>query len=354
MADSPANFDRYNLGFNSADFAATRLNDNAREDLSNMIYNIAPYATPFISGAGSGRATNTYSEWQTDDLHTVDPTNARVDGADAGIDQSEASTRVGNHCQISDKRIKVSGRAEAVDKAGRRSEMAYQLMKAGRSLKRDMEAIITSQQASVGGTGAAAAKLGGAMAWCVSGTGGSYLPGATGSATGWVAGAIVAPTAGTPRALSETLIRTGAEGAYTFGGEPTVLMMAPGVKTRLSTFMFTSSARVATLYKDTQGDGNKQATATGAIDVFVTDFGALAMTPNRFWGHNATSPNETYIGGLQMNMWAVLYLRSFRTNVLARTGDAENRQLIVDYTVRASNQAANFVIADLNTAAVTA
>ena len=356
---STTNFDRYNLGFDGTDYASTRLTDNAREDLSDMIYNIDPYNTPCLTGMPTGRARNTYTEWQTDDLHSVDPANARVDGADAGVDQSEQSTRVGNHCQISDKRIRISGRAEAVDKAGRRSEMAFQLMKAGRSLKRDMEAVITANNTSVAGTDSVAAELGSMIPWMVNGDSTRVTPIADGliasdtTGGGYASAVVTAYTFGTARALTETMIRTGCQRAYERGGEPGVLMMAPAVKSRLSSFLFSSSARVATLYKDTAGEKG-QATATGAVDVFVSDFGTLKLTPNRYWGHSGTAANETYIAGLQMNMWACLYLRSFRTNKLARTGDAENRQLLVDYTVRASNDGANFLIADLNTSAVTA
>jgi hypothetical protein len=343
------NFDRYNLGWDSADLGATRVGDNVREDLSNMIYNIAPYMTPFMTMSGTGRARNTYTEWQTDDLGSVLPSNALVDGAIAGDDTASASKRVGNQCQISDKVLKISGRAEAVDKAGRRSEMGYQLAKAGKKLKRDMESIMTSSQGSVGGDSTTASTTAGVGAWISTN---NVSPSGAGDVPGWAAGFIVAPTPGTPRTLTEALIRAGMLAAYLEGGEPGTLMCSPQKKQEISEYLFTSSARVATLYRDTQGESS-QSTAMGAVDVFVTDFGALKLVPNRFWGHNGTIPDDTYIAGLQENMWATMYLRSFRTNRLAKTGDAENRQLIVDYGVRANNEAANFQIRDLDNTAMT-
>ena len=39
-----------------------------REDLSNVIYNIAPLDTPFLSGCGKATADNTHFEWQTDTI----------------------------------------------------------------------------------------------------------------------------------------------------------------------------------------------------------------------------------------------------------------------------------------------
>ena len=52
----------------------TRLTFSAigiREDLSNIIYNIAPTETPFLSGCGRETADNTNFEWQTDTLATA-------------------------------------------------------------------------------------------------------------------------------------------------------------------------------------------------------------------------------------------------------------------------------------------
>lgn len=347
------NFDRYNLGWDSADGAVTRFGDNVREDLSDMIYNIAPYRTPFMTMMVTGRARNTYTEWQTDDLDSVNPANARVDGAIAGDDTSSKSSRVGNQCQISDKVLKISGRAESVDKAGRRSEMGYQLAKAGKSLKRDMEAILTSGQGSAGGDSTNASATAGLAAWISTN---ADLGATNGGVPGWVGGT-VAPaddgTPGTPRGLTEAMLRAGVLDAYNNGGEPGTLMMSPQKKQTVSEYLFTSSARVATLYKDTAGESG-QATALGAVDVFVSDFGTLKLVPNRFWGHNGTAADDTYIAGLQENMWACLYLRSFRTNRLAKTGDAENRQLIVDYALRANNEAANFQIRDLDDSAMIA
>ena len=39
-----------------------------REDLADVIYNIAPTETPFMSNAATGTAAQTLHEWQTDGL----------------------------------------------------------------------------------------------------------------------------------------------------------------------------------------------------------------------------------------------------------------------------------------------
>ena len=110
-----------------------------REDLSNVIYNISPEETPFISNVSRENVKNTYFEWQTDALAAASSSNAALEGDDISSFQAVTPTaRVGNYTQISTKNVIISGTLEAVDKAGRRSELTYQLAKMGASLKRDM------------------------------------------------------------------------------------------------------------------------------------------------------------------------------------------------------------------------
>jgi len=330
-----ANFDRYDLN------PAT--GDNVREDFSNAIYNIDPTATPFMTGCAKGTAKNTRFDWQTDDLHTVDPTNAAIDGADAGADESEAAVRIENTAQISTKTIRVSGRSDAVDKAGRRAELAYQLSKAAKSLKRDMEAIITSPtQGAVVGSSVLASETAGLSAWiktnrfAMDGTAGDDTFAAVGAG-----GPGDVTLAGTPATFTETALRNTIRACYDAGGDPGTIMVDPTNKQNISQYLFTSSARVATLFRDTAGSGTGQATATGAVDVYVSDFGALKIVPNRFLGHSGSVSDGEHIYVLDMSMWEVCYLRSFRTLKLARTGDAENRELLVDYGLKSRNEAAS-------------
>jgi hypothetical protein len=42
--------------------------NSIREDLADVIYNISPTETPFMSNASKGQASNTLYEWQTDAL----------------------------------------------------------------------------------------------------------------------------------------------------------------------------------------------------------------------------------------------------------------------------------------------
>jgi len=73
-----------------------------REDLADIIYNISPTDTPFISNVGKGSTNGTYYEWQVDSLATA-ANNAQVEGADAPAAAASATTRVGNYTQIASK-----------------------------------------------------------------------------------------------------------------------------------------------------------------------------------------------------------------------------------------------------------
>ncbi|MCA3169598.1 MAG: DUF5309 family protein, partial [Burkholderiales bacterium] len=109
-----------------------------REDLADIIYNISPMDTPFLSQAAKTRASAVYHEWQTDALEAAGA-NRRIEGDDATANTFVATTRVGNYCQISSKTISVSGTQRGVNAAGRADEFSYQLAKRGREIKRDME-----------------------------------------------------------------------------------------------------------------------------------------------------------------------------------------------------------------------
>jgi hypothetical protein len=98
-----------------------------REDLSNVITNIAPEETPYSSNIGRENVSNALFEYQTDTLAAA-AANAQLEGDDvASYDAVTATVRMQNYCQISRKTIILSATEEVVNKAGRRSELALTL-----------------------------------------------------------------------------------------------------------------------------------------------------------------------------------------------------------------------------------
>lgn len=302
-----------------------------REDLSDVIYNISPTQTPFLTMAKRLKAKATYHEWQTDSLAAVDDTNAVIEGDDATLDASNPTTRVGNYTQISDKTVVIAGTQEAVDKAGRKSELSYQIAKKGKELKRDMEAILTRNQASVAGNSSTARKLGSVEAWIET----NVDRGGTGASGGFSGGTVSAATDGTQRAFTEDLLKSVLASVWAAGGDPGIIMVGPHNKQTASGF-----TGIATQYRENKG--TKQATILAAADVYVSDFGEHRIVPNRF------SRDRTALV-LDMEYWGVAYLRPFQQFQLAKTGDNEKRQMLAEYTLASLNEAASGVVADLTT-----
>jgi hypothetical protein len=81
-------------------------------------------------------AKGTLHEWQTEALNTA-AANAQLQGDDVAFGAAILTTRIGNRTQISRKEVIVSGTQEAVDKAGRNSEMVRQMANKRAELKRD-------------------------------------------------------------------------------------------------------------------------------------------------------------------------------------------------------------------------
>ena len=281
-----------------------------REDLQDAIYNISPTTTPFISTVGRTKAKATYHEWSTDSLADVDLTNAKIEGADAVAPALTSVTRVGNYTQISDKVVQVSTSDDSVSLAGRSTETAYQLAKASAELKRDMEAIVLSDQAQDQGGNAKARKLGGLQSWITTN---------------------VVDTAGaevTEEMLNEAMLK-----AYTAGGEPTMFLVSPATKQAVSKFSGIAEQRF-------QAPGNKPTNIVGTADVYMSDFGTLNVVPDRF------CPDEVSFL-VDSSMANIAYLRPFKQTRLAKTGDSEKTLMNVEWTLVVKNQEAHAMMADL-------
>jgi hypothetical protein len=311
-----------------------------RENLADIISNISPIDTPFVSNVGSDTCDNTYFEWQTDALSAVNTSNAALEGGDAVMVTSTPTTRLGNYTQISTKNVTVSGTVERVKKAGRKSELAYQLAKRGAELKRDMEAIACSGQPAVSGSDTVARNTAGFECFIttntIRGAGGAdptYSGGvaANGLGSGYPN---AAATAGTPVALSETNFKLMLQKQWTNGGKADLVLVGPATKVKCSAF-----AGIATRYRDVPA--GQQASIVGAADVYVSDFGEVTIVPSRFKG-------ETTMQAIDTEYVKITKLRDFMTIDLAKTGDSEKKQLLVEWAVRVQNPLAHAVYADFN------
>ncbi len=303
-----------------------------REDLSDVIYNISPTDTPLLNTLARGKATAVYHEWQTDSLSAATTANAAVEGADASDATMSPTTRLGNYTQIVQKTIKISGTLESVDKAGRKSEKAYQLSKASAELKRDIETILTANQGRSAGDASTARTMGAMLSWIKTNT--NKSSGTTAGADPTTIG-VSTRTDGTQRAFTETILKDVVQKVYSSGGNPKILMVGPFQKQAVSAFAGIAAQRY-------MAPGNEPTTIIGAADVYMSDFGTMSVVPNRFMRtRDALVLDPEYA--------AVAYLRPFATNELAKAGDAEKTQILAELTLEMRNEAAHGIAADLTT-----
>ena len=225
-----------------------------------------------------------------------------------------------------DKTVVITGTQEAVDKAGRASELAYQIAKRAKELKRDMEATITGNIAEVGGNSTTARKMGTLGSW-VTTNDDLASDGASGAGAG-----NAAHTDGTQRAFTESQLKSVIKSVWNAGGDPSMVMVGPFNKQKLSGFTGNS----------TRFDAGADATLYTSVDVYASDFGQLQVVPNRF-----SRDRDAYV--LDMEYWGIAFLRDFSMHELAKTGDSEKRQLLVEATLESRNEAASGLVADLTT-----
>jgi hypothetical protein len=302
-----------------------------REDLSDTIYNISPTDTPFQASVAKVKAEATLHEWQTDVLASA-AANAVIQGDDTTSSYTFSAVtptvRLNNRTQISRKDVVVSGTQDAVNKAGRKKEMVYQLLKKSKELARDMEFVLTQNQGIVTGNSSTAPQLRSLETWAGVTTTNNYSQGTGGAVS--VSGA--ARTPGTQRALTEAMLKSALQGAWTNGGDIDLIMVGPFNKTVVSTFTGNNTR--------TQDTTDKK--LISAINVYVSDFGTHKVVANRF------SQDRT-LHALMTDMFAMATLRPKQTIDLAKLGDNEKAMLLAEYTLESRNDSGSAWVFDLTT-----
>jgi hypothetical protein len=309
-----------------------------REQLADLISDLSPMDTPGVTMSGRGTATQTLFEWQTDALAAAATNNQQLEGDDldqTGYTATTATVRVGNYTQIARKDFIISGTVDAVSKAGRNSEIAYQIPRRGREIKRDQEA---HMWANVGGDagGTATARVSASMgAWIktndfVSTSGGSptYTSGVPGAAR----------TNGTQQAFTETNLKTVIESCWTNGGTPDSIMVGPVNKKRMSE----NFSGLSTSTHQIDVPDRSPTVSVASIDFYVSDFGTFKIIPNRF-----QQERDAWL--IDYSLLKLMVLRNYHVTKLAKTGDAEKRMMIIEYGLMVENELGLGLVADLTT-----
>ncbi len=334
--------------WSSADLKALTAGGLISEDVMAKIWDISRIPLPFTDIIGTDSHDNSYTEWTRDSLASPDLTNAVIDGADAVATDAAGGGRVGNHSQISEKAVSVTQRAQRSNVIGRSNELSYQIMMRQQENKRDIEAIMLTQQASIADNGSSVAgKSGGFSAWLTTNT----SNGSGGSDGGFNTSTSVVDVSdgGTIRAFSETLLKASVLGAYNANGNVTHLMSTPALVQRLNTFLLTSSANIAAPTANVTGSSPVNQVAQGAVNVYATDFNTvLIIEPNRL--QQPITGAEVDVFYIDPTKVAISYLENQSVKPLAKTGLADKRQMSADWTLKVYDEAAHACDRGINAA----
>jgi len=307
-----------------------------REDLEDKIHELFADENYFSSTFDKSKASATFHEWLGDEL-AAPGANINIEGDEASFSTIANPARYGNYTQIVKKTFIISGTQEVVNKAGRRSEIGRQAVKKMREAANDLEyAMARNQAATAGGTGTGRS-MAGVETWIGCTTASStaatqvVLASSTAAATTppLASGAPgTAPTDGsTTAALTEASLRLALESNYNQGSTTDVVVVNSTAKNYINDFTGVAQRNVDV-------GRSAQASITGAADLYVSNYGVHRVVLHR---HVRSSVALC----LDSSMWAVGTLRNWTTEPLAKTGDAEKRQIICEKTLVCRNPRGN-------------
>lgn len=305
-----------------------------RESLDDKIYMVSPEKTPIVSAIRRMKATNRLHEWQRDTLATPNKDNAVIEGDDRTGTALTATQRVANTVQLFDKVAIVSGTQKKTTSAGRSDEMKYQVAKCMAELKRDVEAMVLSDNVAVQGNSSTARKSAGLGTLLFT----NISHGASGATPAHNSGlATTAQTAGTNRTLTEALLKNVLQSIYTNSGEmPSIISLTPSHKGTFSGFAGIAVNR----FNVSKG---KQGVIVGGADVYMSDFGELTVVPN--YVQSTANANTAFV--LNPEHAGMAYLGGFKSEALAKTGHTEKELVSVEGCLVVTAERAHGKIANL-------
>jgi len=301
-----------------------------KELLADVIYKVDSDETPIFSTMSKTTSNGVFVEWQVQELSTA-AVNAVAEGADMADTGVTATARLGNYHAIAQKGVIISKTLDAVAKAGRDREVAYQKVLKGLELRRDIEHMIgNTDQARVASGTRQSASL---TSWITNGSVGASGAFATGDGTD-------TPTNGTDRALTLALIDDAVQDAWQDGGSPELLVCSAVNRSNISDLAQAGTNLVTNQVNTT---ASTAPAFVGSVSVYLNDFGQLSITPSRFMGNDrlfVIDPNYVEL--------STIAGRNFAENEIGATGDAEKIQIVTEWATVVKAPKAHGMILDLD------
>ena len=307
-----------------------------REQLADVIYNIAPMDTPFFSGCSREKGSNTLFEWQTDTI-AAGSANRQIEGDDSPAATARAlPTRLTNYCSISRYVVQTSGTDDSVNYAGHGKHQAYQLAKRGKQMKKDWEFMLANNVAKNAGDATEARVTAGLPSWLAT----NYVSmnptsGSPAAAAGTGANTMTEATA--TASITEAGIKNVILDCFNAGGEPDMIYCPATIKQAISG-LSSNAGPGYTIQNNIKGSG--MATAVNAVDVYVSDFGTFRIVPGR------NLPSTEHVFFLDMDHWGISVLRDWQVIDLAKTGDSTKQMLLYEAGLIAKNEKSSGILAD--------
>jgi len=289
-----------------------------REDLLDIITIISPIDTPLFTMFRKTRVTNVQTEWLTDLLDEA-ASNAVDEGSAATFPNAgTARVRLLNFTQISRESFDVSDTQRAVNPAGIRDELRYQMGKALKQWKRDVEHDIVN-----GNTASAVSTR------CARGI------------FHWLLGfsSKTADTADTAVNLIESELNSRLQSVWVSGGLCDYVLCTATQKNEISSnFVGSANSRRNISLTDN--------TVVNVVDFYMSDFGNVKVLPHRWFNSaappsSATQNNQRRTAVIQSDKWMLGMLRPPRNIPLAKVGSSERAMVEGEWTLICLHPSAN-------------
>ena len=301
----------------------TGASDTQREELADVINNLDKERNVMTAAIRKGTCKSKAPTWPEDEDADAS-SNAQLEGADAEFTELSMPTTATNSLQLAAKWFMVSDIQEAIDKAGRKSDISYNIKKKLREIARDREYAILNNLTAVPFAAGTAGKCKGVKGWVTTNTydfSASYA---------------------TSNLLTFDIVNDQLEAAAENYGDPT-LILAPSKQKRLIS-EFDQNSRVT---MNADADEKK---VVAAVDILETDYAVVKVK----LCYNLTQDTDSsklydYLPIIDPDGWELCTLKSHGVKVekLARTGLARKVQISTAFTLKCYNEKRNALISKL-------
>lgn len=294
-----------------------------KENISDVITNISPRKTPFMSSIGNEKVTQPIYQWQEDSLRNVSATT-QVEGADASDITVSPTVMRSNYTAIFSEAVKIAGTVQATAAYGRAKELAYQMAKSSAALKRDVENAFVGTAAAANAGAAATARVTASYQRQITGAGTSTFAAQSGNVFFMNTGI----------ALTEAGLTSAIQAAFTAGGDPTRILVTPSNSLVLAGF-----ALAANKYRTIQSGTDGEKRLVNAVNLYVSPFGECVVEIDRFLRASNTLVYDP-------DMWTQATLRPWTRENLAKVGDSERQLIVGELGLKHKNFSASAIVVD--------